>query len=239
MRESGRVVAAALAAVREMMTAGVTTGDINHRVEEVLAAWGARPAFPLEAGFPTAACVSVNEEVVHGLPGKRVLKNGDIVSVDVGAILNDFIGDGAWTFPVGDVDGKVRRLLDAGEEALHRAVAAAKVGNGLDDVGRAVESCARENGFSVVRDFVGHGVGKKLHEEPQVPNYSPVGKNLVGIVFSRGMVLALEPMLNAGSFKVKWAKDGWTVVTADNSVSCHFEHTVAVGKDGGEVLTAL
>ncbi|HHN46661.1 MAG TPA: type I methionyl aminopeptidase [Planctomycetes bacterium] len=239
IREAGRVVAAALAAVGELVAPGVTTAALNRRAEEVIAERGAKPAFPSEAGFPAACCISVNEQVVHGLPDARKLKSGDIVSIDVGAKLGGFIGDAAWTFPVGEVSGAALRLLMAGRTALERAAAHARVGNGLDDIGRAIEGCARENGFTVVRDFVGHGVGKRLHEEPQVPNYSPVGKVLAEIRFAKGMVIAIEPMLNAGGDAVRIARDGWTVVTADGSISCHFEHTVAVGDDGGIVLTAL
>ncbi|MBN1808621.1 MAG: type I methionyl aminopeptidase [Planctomycetes bacterium] len=239
IREAGRVVASALKAAGEMIAPGVTTGCINARMEEVIDAWGAQYAFPLEAGFPTAACISVNEEVVHGVPGDRVLQEGDIVSVDVGARLDGFIGDAAWTFPVGRVGDVASALLDAGRNAMLAGTSQARDGNSLDDIGRAVESSARAAGFHVVRDFVGHGVGRHLHEEPQVPNYSPVPKALKDITLREGMVLAVEPMLNVGTHKVDVSSDGWTVVTHDGSLSCHFEHTVAVGPDGGMILTAI
>jgi len=239
IREAGRIVARAIKAAAEIIAPEVTTGGINARIEEVITAWGAQFAFPVEAGFPTAACISVNDEVVHGVPGDRVLKNGDIVSVDVGAIFEGYIGDTAWTFPVGEVSDVARELLAAGQEAMLAGAAQAKVGNSLNDIGRAVESCAKSHGFHVVRDFVGHGVGRHLHEEPQVPNYSPVPRTLQGIKLALGTVLAIEPMLNVGTHKVKVAADGWTVITADGKLSCHFEHTVAVTENGGEILTAL
>lgn len=238
IREAGRIVAAVLKSLGEMARPGVTTGEMLDRAGEVMDIWGGEPVFPPEAGFPAAICTSVNEQVVHGIPGDRVLREGDIVSVDVGVRYKGYIADAARTFPVGEISGEARSLLNAGEQSLSQALNQCKEGNRLQDIGRAVQQTAEKAGFSVVREFVGHGVGRKLHEPPQVPNYVPIEGNLGETVLRRGMVIAVEPMLNAGTFHVKWLDDGWTVVTADGELSCHFEHTIAVGDDAGRVLTA-
>lgn len=237
IREAGRVVAAVLKALADMIAPGVTTADMCRHAEEVMRAWGGLPVFPSEAGFPAAICTSINEEVVHGVPGLVRLKEGDIVSVDVGVRLDGYIADAAWTFPVGQVSDVAGRLLEAGRAALDACVARCRAGGSLDDIGGSIQETASRYGYSVVRDFVGHGVGRRLHEPPQVPNYSPVGPELAAVVLEKGLVLALEPMLNTGTYRLRWLPNGWTVVTADAGLSCHFEHTVAVGAGAGEVLT--
>lgn len=237
IREAGRIVAAILKALGEMAEPGMTTGEMSERAEQIMRAWGGEPVFPPEAGFPAPICTSVNEQVVHGIPSDRALAEGNIVSVDVGVRFEGLIADAAWTYPVGRVSEEAEKLLQAGREALDGAVGQCRVGNSIEDIARAVESTAERYGFSVVREFVGHGVGRKLHEPPQIPNYTPVGDTLARVKLKKGMVLAVEPMLNTGTYRVKWEDDGWTVVTTDGGLSCHFEHSMAVGEDGGDVLT--
>ncbi len=236
LRASGRIVAETLKKLAEKIADGVTTLDLDRIAEEYVRKSGALPAFPTVPGYNHTLCVSVNEEVVHGIPGNRKLKNGDVVSIDCGVIFEGFFGDHAWTFPVGQVNDDAMRLLRAGEEALNRGIAASIVENRLHDVSAAIESVALENGFSVVRDYVGHGIGRALHEDPQIPNFGTPG---TGMKLRRGLVMALEPMLNAGTHEVEVLSDGWTVVTKDRKLSVHFEHVVAVMENGPEVLSTI
>ena len=196
---------------------------------------GAKPSFLGYGGFPASACVSVNNVVIHGIPSRNcVVKNGDIVSIDVGAYLNGFHSDNAWTFPCGDISEEAQRLLDTTKESLYEGIKMAKVGNRIGDIGSTVQQYAEERGYSVVRKFVGHGVGASLHEDPSVPNYGKAGR---GIRLSKGMVIAIEPMINVGGYDVLVKDDDWTTVTADGSLSAHFEHSVAITEDGPVILT--
>jgi len=237
IREAGRVVAEVLETVRGATAPGVTTAELCRLADRVIAARGGRPVFPTEAGFPASMCTSVNEEVVHGVPGPRRLVEGDILSVDVGVRLGGYIGDAAVTLPVGRLDEESERLLRVTRECLERAISAARPGADLTEVSRAIQSHAEANGFSAVRDFVGHGVGEKLWEPPQVPNFTGPGGARPGVTLRPGMVMAIEPMVNAGTWKVRKLGDGWTVVTQDGRRSAHFEHTIAVCESGAEVLT--
>lgn len=237
MRKAGLVVARAHELVREMIRPGVTTLQIDQAVEEFLRKEGAIPAFKGYHGYPATICASVNEVVVHGIPSaEEVLEEGSIVAVDIGAFVDGFCGDSAWTYPVGEVNGNVDALLQVGEEALYRGIAQAVEGNRLSDISHAVQQYAESYGFSVVRDFVGHGIGREMHEEPQIPNFGPPGR---GPRLKVGMTLAIEPMINAGGYHVEVLQDNWTVVTRDGSWSVHFEHTVAITDDCPRILTSL
>lgn len=236
MREAGRIVALALRAVREAVAPGVTTKDLDEVAREVITSHGAIPSFKGYHGYPGNICTSVNEEVVHGIPGSRKLQEGDIVSVDCGATYNGFVGDSAVTIPVGKIDPVSEQLLRVTEESLYQGIAAAIVGNRLSDISHAVQVYVEAAGFSVVRDYVGHGIGRNMHEDPQIPNFGPPGH---GPLLKPGMVLAIEPMVNVGTYKVRTLKDGWTVLTADGKRSAHFEHTIAITPDGPKLLTAL
>lgn len=234
MREAGRVTARALRAVGEAVVPGVTTRELDEVAVEVIRAAGAKPAFLGYHGFPATICASRNCEVVHGIPGKLRLVEGDIISIDMGAIVDGYYGDSARTFGVGAVSDEAARLMDVTERSLEAGIAAARPGGHLYDIGAAVQRVAEAGGFSVVREYVGHGIGREMHEEPQVPNYGTAGK---GPVLLPGMVLAIEPMINAGTANVRQLRDGWTVVTADGALSAHFEHTVAITEEGPVVLT--
>jgi methionyl aminopeptidase len=234
MRISGGMTARVLDAVAERVAPGVTTGELDAYAAELIKGMGGTAAFYGYHGYPGHLCVSVNEEVVHGIPGKRIIQQGDVVSLDVGVWFNGFIGDCATTVLVGDVPKKTRKLIQTTRQALLDGIAKAVQGNRLSDVSHAVQKRAEGDGFSVVRKFVGHGVGREMHEEPQIPNFGPPGK---GPLLRAGMTLAIEPMINLGTHKVKVLNDGWTVVAADRKPSAHFEFTVAVGRDGPEVLT--
>lgn len=236
MRRAGQVVAIALKAVEDAIAPGMTTAEVDEIVKLAIEKEGAIPAFYGLYGFPGNACISVNQEVVHGIPGKKVLKEGDIVSVDVGALLDGYNGDSAKTFPIGKVDDKVMDLLKVTEESLYKGIEQAVEGNRLGAVSNAIQVHAESAGYGVVRDYVGHGIGRKMHEEPQIPNYGPSDK---GPVLKKGMVLAIEPMINLGTYKVKTLGDDWTVVTIDGKPSAHFEHTVAITENGPEILTKL
>jgi methionyl aminopeptidase len=235
MREAGRVTARALRTVGEAIRPGVTTGELDAIAEAAIRADDAKPAFLGYNGFPATICASINEQVVHGIPGHRRLREGDILSVDVGAIVDGYYGDSAFTFPVGAVSDEAVRLMDATRQALQAGIARCLPGLRLYDISAAVQEVAEAAGFSVVREYVGHGIGRAMHEEPQIPNFGPAGK---GPVIKPGMVFAIEPMVNAGGAPVRSLSDGWTVVTADERPSAHFEHTVAVTEDGPYVLTA-
>ncbi|MBO2520882.1 MAG: type I methionyl aminopeptidase [Clostridia bacterium] len=236
MRRAGRVVALAHRRIAEAIRPGIRTKDLDALALEVLKAEGAIPSFKGYQGYPANICVSVNEQVVHGIPGNTVLREGDIVSVDIGAIVDGFHGDAAWTYPVGEVDEAAQALLRAGEGALYAGIEKARPGNRLSDISHAVQVYVESRGFSVVRDFVGHGIGRSMHEAPQVPNFGPPNR---GPRLKPGMTLAIEPMVNAGGYEVEILSDRWTVVTRDRSLSVHFEHTVAITEDGPVVLTAL
>ena len=235
MQRAGRIVAQTLKILKDMVAPGVSTMDLENRAEAFINDAGGKPAFKGYRGFPACICSSVNDQVVHGIPSKkRVLKEGDIVSIDLGVIYEGFYGDAALTVPVGRVEPEVQRLLDVTRKALEVALPEAREGARVSDIGHAVQSLVESEGFSVVRHFVGHGIGKRLHEEPQVPNFGKPGR---GPRLISGMVLAIEPMVNAGGFDVKVLDDGWTAVTKDGSKSAHFEHTVLVTPDGGRALT--
>ena len=233
MKLSCQISAQALKLAGELIRPGVSTAHVNKMVHEFIVSQGAKPTFLGYGGFPAACCISVNDEVIHGIPSDRILREGDIVSVDVGAAINGYTGDNAATFAVGAVSDDARKLMDVTEQCLYKAIEAAQPGNRLGDVGYAVQSYAESFGFAVVRDFVGHGVGKKLHEAPEVPNYGTPGR---GLRLMPGMTLAIEPMINAKGSAVKSLKDG-TVLTASGSLSAHFEHTIAITADGPVILT--
>jgi methionyl aminopeptidase len=235
MRGAGLVVAAALAAMRDAVAPGVSTGELDAIAEKVIRDAGAVPSFKGYHGFPASICASVNEQVVHGIPNRTALGSGDIVSLDMGVKLNGYYGDSAVTVAVGTVDENVKKLLRVTREALDQGIAQVKVGGRISDIGHAIQAHVEANGFSVVREFVGHGIGASLHEEPQIANYGEPGR---GPRLAEGMTLAIEPMVNMGKAGVKVLADGWTAVTKDGSLSAHFEHTVAVTKDGPLVLTA-
>lgn len=235
MREAGAVASAILQAVAAEIAPGRTTGEIDRFAADLMEQHGCKSAFLGYRGFPAYTCISVNEEVVHGIGGGRKILPGDVVSIDVGIVKRGFIGDNATTVAVGDIPLETRRLLAATEESLFRAIGHARAGSRLADLCGAVEEFVAPLGFSVVREFVGHGVGSRLHEEPQIPNYRPAGKTPL---LEPGMTLAIEPMVNAGSPAVRILEDGWTVVTADRKPSAHFEHTVLVTAGEPEILTA-
>lgn len=235
MQKAGRIVATVLNELKSAIKPGITTKELDEIAEATILKLGGVPAFKGYGGFPASICTSVNEEVVHGIPGKRVLQQGDIVSIDVGAFYEGYCGDAARTFAVGEISPIAQKLLQVSEEALKEGVAMAKVGNRLSDIGHAIQTHVEANGFSVVRQYVGHGIGRKMHEEPQVPNYGLPGR---GPRLKAGMALAIEPMVNAGEFPVRTLGDNWTVVTQDGSLSAHFEDTVFITDVGNEVLTA-
>lgn len=235
MREAGRISARALRLAGEAVEPGVTTAEIDRRVRQYIEKEGARPSFLGYGGFPASACISVNNVVIHGIPSKKiVLKEGDIVSVDVGAELNGFHGDNAWTFPCGKISAQAQALLDATRESLFEGIKMARPGNRIGDIGSAIQRYVEARNYSVVRDFVGHGVGAKLHEDPSVPNFGTPGR---GVRLLPGMTIAIEPMINAGTHKVKVLSDEWTTVTEDGKLSAHFEHSVAITPDGPQILT--
>jgi methionyl aminopeptidase len=240
MRQAGQVVAQAKALVSEAVEPGVTTRELDRIAEEEIKRAGATPSFKGYPGvaqtpFPATICVSLNEEIVHGIPGDRVLREGDIVSIDVGAIVGGFHGDSAFTMGVGAISEEASRLIDATREALKQGIARAKSGARLTDISAAVQKYSEGLGYSVVRQYVGHGIGRALHEEPQVPNYGKAGR---GPLLRKGMTIAIEPMLNVGGWEAVQLDDGWTVVTADGALSAHFEDTIAITEDGPEVLTS-
>jgi methionyl aminopeptidase len=234
MRAAGRLVAGVREELRRMARPGVTTLELDMAAEKMIRDAGALPTFKGYHGYPFSICASVNEQVVHGFPSTYALKEGDIFSVDVGATLEGFVGDTATTVPVGQVSEELLRLVRVAEECLERAIQQCWPGRHLGDVGYAVQSHAESNGYSVVRDYVGHGIGRKMHEDPQIPNY---GKPGTGVRIKAGYVFALEPMVNLGKHHTKTLKDGWTVVTVDGLPSAHVEHTVAITEEGPEVLT--
>jgi methionyl aminopeptidase len=237
MARAGAIIGALFREVPGQVDAGVSTGQLDRFAEDFIRSFdGAVPAFQGLYGFPGAVCISVNEEVVHGIPRPdRQLKKGDIVTLDVGVKLNGWCGDSAWTFPVGKVDGDTARLLRVTEDALDAAVEAAVPGNHVGDIGAAVEARVKGTGFGIIRDLVGHGIGRSVHEDPQVPNYGKPGS---GELLEVGAVLAIEPMLAAGTWQIRTLADRWTVISADRTMTAHFEHTVAVTEEGPRILTA-
>ena len=234
MREACIISARALKLGGEAVEPGVTTEEIDRLIRRYIESQGAKPSFLGYGGFPASACISVNETVIHGIPDKRVIKAGDIVSIDVGAYFNGFHGDNAATFGAGDVSPEAQALMAATKESLYEGISAAQAGNRIGDIGSAVQRYVEMRGYSVVRQFVGHGVGTNLHEDPSVPNFGTPGR---GPRLLPGMTLAIEPMINAGGPDVRILKDGWTTVTTDGKLSAHFEHTVAITKDGPVILT--
>jgi methionyl aminopeptidase len=233
LEEASRVVLETLEVVERAVEPGITTAELDRLAEEEIRRRGARPAFLGYRGYPKTLCTSINDEVVHGIPGKRALKEGDILGIDCGAIVEGYYGDAARTVAVGRIDAEREKLLRITRAALEAGIAAARPGGRVSDIGAAVEAVAMIHGYGVVRDFVGHGVGTALHEEPQIPNYGPPGR---GAALKAGMVIAIEPMFNLGRAEVTVDKDGWTVRTRDGSASAHFEYTVALGADGAVVL---
>ena len=235
MREACRISAKALKLAGEAVEPGVSTWEIDRVARKYIESQGAVPSFLGYGGFPASACISVNNVVIHGIPSKRqIIKAGDIVSIDIGAMFEGFNGDNAYTFACGEISAEAQRLLDATRESLYEGIKQATAGNRLGDIGSAVQRYVEARGYSVVRDFVGHGVGAKLHEDPSVPNYGTPGR---GVRLLPGMTIAIEPMVNQGRHEVQVQKDGWTTVTRDGKLSAHFEHTVAITPDGPVILT--
>ncbi len=234
MREAGRIVALTHQELKKHIVSGITTKELDKIAEAFIRKHDAIPSFKGYNGFTGSICASVNEELVHGIPGNRVLNNGDIISIDIGAEYNGYHGDSAWTYAVGSIDEETQRLLDVTEESLYKGLNEAKPGDRLSNISHAIQTYVEANGFSVVREYVGHGIGQDLHEDPQIPHYGPPNK---GPRLKPGMVLAVEPMVNAGSRYVKTLADDWTVVTVDGSRCAHFEHTIAITETGFEILT--
>jgi methionyl aminopeptidase len=235
IRKSSQIVVEALKELQRFLAPGITTGELNEIAEKFISKKGGLPSFKGYRGYPYSICTSINEEVVHGFPGKRKLERGEIISLDLGVKLQGYHGDAALTLPVGKINAEIQKLLKISKEALYKGIEQARVGKRLFDISYAIQSHAEGNGFSVVRDFVGHGIGKELHEDPQIPNFGEPHK---GPRLEAGMVLAIEPMVNMGSYEVKVLEDNWTVVTRDRRPSAHFEHMVVITDHKPEILTA-
>lgn len=236
MRKAGKLLAETLLLVESKVKPGITTAELDKIAEEFITKHGGKPSFKGLYGFPASMCISVNEAVIHGIPGKYTLKEGDIVSVDCGVLLDGFHSDAARTFPVGNVSDEALKLIEVTKECFFRGIKKAEIGNNLTDISHEIQKYVEENGFSVVRDFVGHGIGRKVHEDPEVPNFGRPGR---GPKLVKGMVLAIEPMVNIGGYHVKTLRDDWTVVTSDGSLAAHYENTVAILPNGPEVLTLI
>lgn len=237
LKTACKISAEVLKYAGEQINAGMSTYELDKLIYDFITAAGAKPSFLGLYGFKGSACISINDEVIHGIPSKKtIIRSGDIVSVDVGAKINGYHGDNAFTFKVGAVSPSAEKLLRVTNECLHLGIAAARPGNRVGDIGFAVQKHAEDNGFSVVREYVGHGVGRELHEEPEVPNFGKAGR---GARLLPGMTIAIEPMINEGTAKVKVMPDGWTVKTGDGSLSAHFEHTIAITRDGPVILTTV
>lgn len=235
MKEAGKISSSALKLAGEAVEPGVSTYEIDKLVEKYIKSQGATPSFLGYNGFPASTCISINNTVIHGIPRKDcIIKKGDIVSIDIGACFNGFHGDNAWTFPCGDISKEAQNLLDTTKESLYEGIKRARVGNRVGDISNAVQTYAESRGYAVVRQFVGHGVGASLHEDPSVPNFGRAGK---GPRLCAGMTIAIEPMINVGSSEVKVLDDDWTTVTVDGKLSAHFEHSVAITNDGPIILT--
>jgi methionyl aminopeptidase len=236
MERAGRVVAHTLVALQAAVEPGIRTRDLDTIARAEIARHGAVPSFVGYRGFPASVCVSVNDEIVHGIPGDKVIREGDLVSLDVGAIVDGFHGDAAVTVGAGEITPHAQELIDATRDALVAGIQAARAGARIGDISAAVQALAESRGYSVVREYVGHGIGRRMHEEPSVPNFGKPGR---GILLKKGMALAIEPMLNVGTWRTRQLEDNWTVVTADGSLSAHFEHTIAITEDGPVILTQL
>lgn len=237
MRRAGRVVAEVLEIVRQAVRPGLATQDLDALAEREIRRRSGIPTFKGYQGYPASVCVSINDQVVHGIPGPRIIKPGDLVSIDIGATVDGFVGDAAVSLFAGSApNDRARELLEVTEESLYKGIAAAQPGSRLGDIGAAVQRHVEAHGFSVVRDFVGHGVGRQMHEEPQVPNYGTEGR---GLLVKSGLAIAIEPMVNMGEHPVEVGADGWTVTTRDHSLSAHFEHTIFINDEGPEILTAI
>jgi methionyl aminopeptidase len=234
MRDAGRLVAQTHTEMKKAVRPGITTKELDSIAEDFIVSAGARPAFKGYNGFPATICASINEEVVHGIPGLRKLESGDIISIDIGAVINGFFGDSAVTLPVGEVTSEAQRLLEVTEQSLQEGIKKAVVDNRLFDISHEVQAYVESNGLSVVRDYVGHGIGRNMHEDPQIPNFGKPGR---GPRLQAGMTLAIEPMVNLGTYEVVTKQDNWTVVTRDGKLSAHFEHTIAITDKGPEILT--
>ena len=235
MRKANKIVANTHAYLAEKIKPGISTAEINKLADQYIRSKGALPSFKGYQGFPASVCISINEEVVHGIPNDhRNLENGDIVSIDIGTFYEGFNGDAARTYAVGEISEDARRLLEVTEKSLHKGIEKAVIGNRLFDISHAVQNYVESNGFSVVRDYVGHGIGRDMHEDPQIPNFGPPGK---GPKLKAGMTLAIEPMVNVGSYEVETLDDDWTVVTKDRNLSAHFEHTIVIKENGFEILS--
>lgn len=234
IKEACLIVVKALEFLEAKIKPGVTTSELDNLAGDYILQQGGVSAFKGYREFPGNICTSINEVIVHGIPGKQVLKDGDIISVDVGVKLNGYYGDSAITFPVGDITEEAKRLLMVTERSLYEGIEKARSNNRLSDISHAIQQCVEGNGFSVVREFVGHGIGTKMHEDPQIPNFGEPG---IGPTLKSGMVFAIEPMVNAGTFKAEILEDGWTAVTKDRKLSAHFEHTVYISEEGPEILT--
>jgi methionyl aminopeptidase len=236
MRQAGKIVAAVLDKMHTLVRPGVTTGYLDTEAEALIRALGGTPSFKGYLGYPASICTSVNEEIVHGIPGTRILVEGDIVSVDVGAIWNGYQGDAAITLPVGAITDQARRLLEVTKDSLAAGIGTVRAGSRMGNLSNAVETTARQAGFEVVREYGGHGIGQEMHEAPRIPNW---GKKGQGLVLKAGMTFAIEPMLTAGDYRTRQLGDHWTVVTMDSSLAAHFEHTIVVTEDGADILTRL
>lgn len=235
LRTANQIVAEVLATLAQHIRPGITTKDLDKIAEEMIRERGAIPSFKGYRGYPAATCISIEDEVVHGIPGKRILKEGEIVSIDVGTCYCGYYGDAAVTLPCGEIDTQRKRLIETTDLALSRAISVAKEGNTINDIGKVIESTCKKEGFSVVRDFVGHGIGTEMHEPLQIPNFD-TGKP--GIRLKKGMILAIEPMVNMGTPAIRILDDGWTAVTRDGLPSAHFEHSIVVREDKGEILSS-
>ncbi|MDD3242297.1 MAG: type I methionyl aminopeptidase [Eubacteriales bacterium] len=236
MREAGRLTAQAMEAVSALICEGISTKELDKCAEDYIITRGGKPSFKGYQGYPGSICASVNDEVVHGIPGSRKLRQGDIISIDMGAIFHGFQGDMARTFAVGQVTDEATRLIAVTKECFEVGMAQARIGNRIGDIGHAVQVLAEGQGYGVVRDLCGHGIGQEMHEDPEVPNFGRAGH---GLRLKEGMVLAIEPMINTGTWQVEFLDDGWTVVTGDGGLSGHYENTVAITADGPQILTAL
>ncbi len=236
MRNAGRLVGKTHDFLKKLIVPGITTKELDKAAEEYIISHNGIPAFKGYHDFPSSICTSVNEEVVHGIPGLKKLKNGDIISIDIGTIVEGYCGDGAVTYAVGDISSEAKRLIKVTEKSFFEGIKFAKKGNRLSDISNAIQNYVEKNGFSVVRDFVGHGIGQKMHEAPEIPNFGPPG---LGPRLTPGMILAIEPMVNQGSYHVKILEDNWTTVTVDNKLSAHYEHTVLITDGEPELLTVV
>ena len=235
MREAGLILAATRLELERHLRPGISTYELDQIAEKFILSKNAKPSFKGYGGFPGSICASVNEEVIHGIPSKkRVLKDGDIISIDIGVELRGYHADSAWTYAIGEVDSKVLKLMEISEEALYQGLAMAKPGNRVGDISHAIESFIKPHGYGIVKEFTGHGIGKSLHEDPHVPNYGQAG---TGPLLSEGMTICIEPMVNLGTENIKILEDEWTVVTTDKLPSAHFEHMIVITKDGYEILT--